>query len=199
MISLLLDCKDHIQLLLDKFEADPEYTPSDEIRQAHELLMQGLDKYLPEEKRGKGEAREIVEDEVLPIFESFDSVSNECWHISLRFGPDVFRSGMDPQSFINYLKTLGEIEHIATITDSFPSMDEADPESCYLGFEIDFNGEVTKKKIEDVFEFVKEDCMIRVLPPGSSVSDYLKLIEELPKKNARIGEILKERGNFYEF
>ena len=29
------------------------------------------------------------------------------WRITLRFGPEVFRNGMDPLSFLRYLQTLG--------------------------------------------------------------------------------------------
>ena len=36
-------------------------------------------------------------------------VENEHWHISLRFGADVLRNGMDPLSFIRYLETIGDI------------------------------------------------------------------------------------------
>ena len=38
---------------------------------------------------------------------------SECWHISLRFGVDVLRNGMDPLSFVRYLGTLGQIVHLS--------------------------------------------------------------------------------------
>ena len=58
----------------------------------------------------------------------------EHWHLSLRFGRQVFADGMDPLAFIHYLSNYGEITHIETVTDHLPDLDGADPEMCYLGF-----------------------------------------------------------------
>jgi two-component system chemotaxis sensor kinase CheA len=120
--------------------------------------------------------------------------SRDHWHISLRFGRDVFRNGMDPLSFIRYLATLGSIVHVETILDALPEASAMDPESCYLGFEIGFVGQVDKQAVENVFEFVREDCAIRILPPGSLISDYTRLIQELPEEDSRLGEILVACG-----
>lgn len=49
-----------------------------------------------------------------------DAVEGEqaevVWHISLRFGVDVFRNGMDPLSFLRYLNTLGQMIQVTTVT-----------------------------------------------------------------------------------
>jgi len=101
---------------------------------------------------------------------------------------------MDPLSFIRYLATLGEIVHIDTIPDSMPSAERMDPEECYLGFEIRFRSEADKTRIEGVFEFVRDDCELRILPPGSKVPDLIRLIQELPEENLRIGDLLVNAG-----
>ncbi|WGO95619.1 chemotaxis protein CheA [Pseudomonas viciae] len=85
------------------------------------------------------------------------------WHISLRFGPDVFRNGMDPLSFLRYLQTLGEIAHIDTLTDTLPSAECWDAESCYLGFDIEFRSAAGHGAINEVFDFVREDCQIEIV------------------------------------
>lgn len=119
---------------------------------------------------------------------------NDLWHISLRFGADVMRYGMDPVSFIRYLTTLGSIQHIETLTDAIPAAAEMDPESCYLGFEISFHSPESKEAIENVFEFVRDDCAIRILPPDSQREEYIRLIRELPEEDMKIGEILVRCG-----
>ncbi|ROM79549.1 chemotaxis protein CheA [Pseudomonas brassicacearum] len=85
------------------------------------------------------------------------------WQISLRFGPDVFRNGMDPLSFLRYLQTLGEIVHIDTLTDTLPSAESWDAESCYLGFDIEFRSAAGHGAINEVFDFVREDCQIEIV------------------------------------
>jgi two-component system chemotaxis sensor kinase CheA len=128
------------------------------------------------------------------ISEGGGEVETDLWHISLRFGPDVLRNGMDPLSFIRYLATLGDIHHIVTLLDRIPAAREMDAESCYLGFEISFKSDADKSTIEGVFEFVREDCQIRIMPPHSRITDYLKLIGELPEEDMRVGEMLLRCG-----
>jgi two-component system chemotaxis sensor kinase CheA len=117
------------------------------------------------------------------------------WHLSLRFGPDVLRNGMDPLSFIRYLATLGHIEQLVTVHDAVPALDALDPEACCLGFEIAFKSSADKAAIENVFEFVIDDCALRIVPPHSRLAQYIELIEQLPEQPPRLGEILVRCGS----
>ncbi|WP_417582156.1 chemotaxis protein CheW [Nitrincola sp.] len=123
-----------------------------------------------------------------------DTAETDNWHISLRFGADVLRNGMDPASFIRYLGTFGRIVRIVTLLDRLPDADEMDPESNYLGFEIAFNSDTDKAEIEGVFDFVRDDCEIRILPPHSKIIEYQGLIRDLPEEEMRLGEILIRCG-----
>jgi two-component system chemotaxis sensor kinase CheA len=119
---------------------------------------------------------------------------DDCWHISVRFGENVLRQGMDPAAILRHLLTLGEIAHIDTLADTMPTAAEMNPESCYLGCEIRFRSHASKESIERVFDFVRDDCALRILPPDSKVADYLQLIRELPEEPMRLGEILVRCG-----
>ena len=121
-------------------------------------------------------------------------VVTDSWHISVRFGENVLRGGMDPLSFIRYLASLGEILGIETITDAMPAAAEMDPESCYIGFEIRLQTRASKADIERVFDFVRDDCDLRILAPNSKLSEYIKHIQELPEDTMRLGEILVRCG-----
>ena len=118
----------------------------------------------------------------------------EHWHISLRFGPEVIRNGMDPLSFLRYLRTLGTVLQIDTLLDRMPAASEMDPEVCYLGCEIALQSTADKAAIEGVFEFVRDDCELRIVPPGSEISAYLDLIADLPADALRIGDMLVRSG-----
>lgn len=132
--------------------------------------------------------------EVAP--DSDRAVSSDCWHISLRFGRDVLRNGMDPLSFIRYLGTLGRIAYLTTLYDDLPEAHLMDPESCYLGFEIQFlaGPNVDKLAIENVFDFIRDDSKVRILPPHAMLRDYIRLIQEMPEAAARVGELLVRGG-----
>lgn len=120
--------------------------------------------------------------------------STASWHISLRFGRDCLRNGMDPLAFIRYLRGLGDIVALATLGDGLPDLPGLDPESCYLGFEINFRSEASKADIEAVFEFVREDSDICILPAHSRIAEYVELIRSLPEDELRLGEILVQVG-----
>jgi two-component system chemotaxis sensor kinase CheA len=69
-----------------------------------------------------------------------------------------------------------------------------DPECCYLGFEIALQTDAGRAAIENVFEFVRDDLQLRILPPDSKAGEVIKLIESLPEEPARLGEILVRCG-----
>jgi two-component system chemotaxis sensor kinase CheA len=118
----------------------------------------------------------------------------DAWHISLRFGREVLRNGMDPLALLRYLNTFGEIVHLTTLTEALPDAATMDPEACYLGLEISLKSDAEKATIEGAFEFIQDDCVIRVLPPRSKIAAYIQLIQELPEDTMRLGEILVASG-----
>ncbi|MFH0976636.1 MAG: chemotaxis protein CheA [Spirochaetota bacterium] len=194
LINVLLECRDYIIKILDLYEEDNSAVINAAFRAEGDSLLSKLTRY-----RGSSAPADVKQDDKKAVEqplppEANSSVSSKHWHVSLRYGKDVFRHGLDPQSFISYLGSIGNIIKIITIEDSIPSLNDIDPESCYLGFEIIVDGVTSKKEIEEVFEFVKDDCEIRILPPGSKIALYVKLISDLPETPMRIGEILVEIG-----
>ena len=189
LIILMLSCCDHIGTLINAVAAG-QLEPDAEVQRRGVPLTEQLRVYL-------GTPNPIGQQVAVPQAETKkierddnDDDDRNHWHISLRFGPDVLRNGMDPLSFLRYLCRLGTIIGIATLPDAIPDANEMDPESCYLGFEIAFDSQAEKAAIENVFEFVRDDCSIRILPPHSRISEYIRLIQELPETPARLGEIL---------
>ncbi len=202
LATLLLECCDHMGSLVDVLAAQlPE--PADDAMARGNALTVRLKDILHTDKGQKTAANGAtasgasltVHDEVGEVESSGGGVVNtDSWHISVRFGRDVLRGGMDPLSFIRYLGSLGEIIGIETIADAIPAAAEMDPESCYLGFEIRLQTKASKADIENVFNFVSDECELRILPPHSNVADYIRLIKELPEDSMRLGEMLVRSG-----
>lgn len=157
LAALLLQSRDHIASLID---CDVDRV-SPGLIATGEVLLLALADYQEAQVPAL-----VVHDR--PVASDRSGLGDD-WHISLRFGPDVLRQGMDPMGFIRYLGTLGEITRVVTLTDALPTAEEMDAENCYLGFEIDLRAETDQAAIEAVFEFVQEDCQLRILPPGSGV------------------------------
>ncbi|MBK7017203.1 MAG: chemotaxis protein CheA [Sulfuritalea sp.] len=192
MISALLLGCDHIGALLDlvargQLDVDPD------LAAAGAAISDSLQPFLGERKPAAVKAV-LAEAEADIEREDADAAINDCWHISIRFGRDVLKNGMDPLAFLRYLLNLGEVAHMTTLIDALPDAEAMDPELCYLGFEISFRSHASKDAIERVFDFCRDDCDLHILPPNSKVEEYLGLIESLPEETMRLGEILVKSG-----
>ncbi|HZX32248.1 MAG TPA: chemotaxis protein CheA [Rhodocyclaceae bacterium] len=194
LVSVLLACSDHILGMLDKVEAG-RMADEDLASDQDEVLIGKLAAHL---NGGAMPAQAKPAHPDVPVADVDVSggghVANDAWHISVRFGRDVLKNGMDPLAFLRYLLSLGEIVHIVTLFDALPLAEEMDPECCYLGFEVDLRSPSDKAAIERVFDFVRDDCELHILPPHSRIEEYVALIESLPEENMRLGEILVKSG-----
>jgi len=182
LIGLMLEAHDHLGGLIADLQADQPESPASRL-QGEQILARlaphlggGLTKAAPQ-------APEAPEGAV-----------REGWHLSIRFGRDVFRNGMDPLSFVRFLGTLGRITHLTSIFSSLPQREAFEPEDCHLGLEIELDTAASRAAIEDVFEFVREDSLIQLVPPNALVEDYLRLIRALPEEERFLGEILVAGG-----
>ena len=197
LVSILLASRDHINALIDGI-AGGAATAVDALRQDSQALAEQLRAHAEGESSTEKFAAEKLPapaDDTTAVERLNDAQDNDDhWHISLRFGPDVMKNGMDPLSFIRYLETVGTIEGVLTLLDGIPPAAEMDPENCYLGFEIAFRSSADKAAIESVFDFVKEDCRIGILPPRSRIQDYVRLLQDLPADASRLGEMLVRCG-----
>lgn len=198
LIALLLGCADHIGNLLGVLEsgaAGPDAaSPDAELAADGDALLARLQRdWLSGARAGSVAGPPAA---MPPPIEASGgaAVETDCWHISLRFGPDVLKNGMDPLSFLRYLGSIGRIERIETLADAMPAAEQMDPEACYLGFEISFASNADKAAIERVFDFVRDECTLHILPPHSRLDDYLALINGLPEDTMRLGEILVKVG-----
>lgn len=192
MLSLMLACRDYLGKLVDGVDARREHEEPDTLQR--DALLSLLNRYLSESVDTPLENSEAAHPHDPENAADENGEANDYWHISLRLSPSVLRNGMDPMAFIRYLSTLGRIARIQTLTDQLPDADKMEPESCYLGFEIDLDADTDKATIEQVFEFIREDSQLSILPPGSKVSEIVALIAALPESPSLLGEILVKSG-----
>ncbi|MCG6202689.1 chemotaxis protein CheA [Psychromonas antarctica] len=188
LIEVLLKSGDHMSALVNEVIVNDNNISATLMRTSGELISQ-LNAFMQQAPSAviiKNTAKNRVE----TLISDIQVVANNNWHISLRFGTEVLKQGMDPASFIKYLQQIGNIITLSVLTEKIPSLEIIDPEACYLGFEISFQTESVKEEIESVFEFVQEDCDIRIIPPNSAISRYIELIQELPEEDDLLGELL---------
>ncbi|MCP4491857.1 MAG: chemotaxis protein CheA [Gammaproteobacteria bacterium] len=199
LMSLLLKSRDQMDVLVRQVIDNPDEALPDSVKQNGDGLLVQLQSYLDggEPAAKTPDQPEPAQSVAAPVEESrsdSDQVSSDYWHISIRFDPSVLANGMDPLSFFRYLNTVGDIASMTTLSTELPSLNEMNPENCYLGFEIDLLTHASKKQIAEVFEFVQDDCQLHILPPRSQITDYTAIIDALPEENMAIGEILVATG-----
>ncbi|WP_211163586.1 chemotaxis protein CheA [Azoarcus taiwanensis] len=194
LINLLLESQDHIARLVHAVAAS-DALPEDEGGP----LLERLQAFNNDFDGRAGDMVKACETERVEVdVASGIAIGAEHWHLSLRFGPDVLRNGMDPLAFINYLRSLGDIVHVETITDAVPELFAGDPEACHLGFEIALRSAAEKAEIEAVFEFVQDAATITIVPPCARIDAFIALIDALGEDPRRLGEILVACGSVTE-
>jgi two-component system chemotaxis sensor kinase CheA len=190
-ISALLKCADHIKLLVETSINEKE-VPAYLIDNGHELLIPlGTLGQIKELSTNTDIVWVDDEPETTAIAETIES---SFWHLSVNFGNNIFRDGMDPASFLVFLEKLGKIQRIKTIAPAL-TWEEFNPEKCYLDSEISFQSTAKKEEIENVFEFIRRDGKIKILPPRAEISAYVQFIEKHEFAGRKIGEILRECGS----
>jgi two-component system chemotaxis sensor kinase CheA len=198
LMGLLLDSRDQISKLVAHVLDDAKLPISDTLRKTGEGLIKKLDKYLtietPIELTSGSLTKTLTDIETGPGSADSERVANDYWHISVRFNRNVLADGMDPLSFLRYLNQIGHYVSMTTLLTELPLLEDINPEESYLGFEISLDSSGSKESIAEVFEFVREDCQLYILPPRSILSRYTSLIDALPEENMAIGEILVASG-----
>lgn len=184
MISTILSACDYIRSLLGSIGSPQSYLEA-AIADEGALLVGSMQAWINQEgEQGteQGTKAQTITD--TPAFDGDGMTGNPYWHISVRFGRDTFRRGMDPAAFLLHLGACGALRNVVTLADLMPLAEEMDPESCYLGYEIDLEANtasVTQADLEQVFQFVRDECVLHILPPHSPLIDYEALLAALPE------------------
>ncbi|MCL1528343.1 chemotaxis protein CheA [Xanthomonas nasturtii] len=153
LIGLLLVCCDHIHALVET-AADPSHADPAALAAEAEPLLAQLQTYL------QGSACGVT---ATAIQHSTPEKQSGYWRITLKLFADALRFGNSPLKLIRNLRSLGSVEAISTDHSQLPSFEELDPEANYLGFQILLRSDTDRAAIEEVFEFVREDCDLDVV------------------------------------
>ncbi|MBR32233.1 MAG: hypothetical protein CMN77_13090 [Spirochaetaceae bacterium] len=193
-VPLLLNCRDHIESLstAELAEGATGHIPED---------VEKKDQELKDEISERLQELEVAESAHTPNAESTSEPSMSSgpsldhlpgrFHISFRPPADACKAGLDPLNFVRFLRNLGKLECVFTVADQLPPVSEFDPQLVYYGFEILLESSQDRAEVEDAFEFIKENGILRIHDSNSSVADYELTIEALPENRHRLLEIWK--------
>ena len=154
LTSLMLNCMDELSAMIERVDPDSGLLDADEARQAPLLAA------LFEAQGHIAEPAPGPETDTPSAAEA--ALVN--WQVSIRFSEELFRNGFDPAAFLRYLKRLGEITQLETVSKALPALEQLNPETCHLGFEFSLRSAASQGEIEDVFEFIQDFCTLRLVP-----------------------------------
>src|ERR1700730_16896826 len=89
------------------------------------------------------------------------------WRVVFEPVADLLRLRNEPARMFTELRRLGTFAAHADAA-RLPLLDALDPESCYLSWNIEINGQVPRTKLDEVFDWVDSGCRLEFTPTGSS-------------------------------
>ena len=110
--------------------------------------------------------------------------------IHIELNRDTFYKGQDPLLLIQELSELGEFETVRANISTIPSLDDIDPFTNYIYYDIILKTEKSEEQVYDVFMFVIDDNKIGISDISSRFVDGVDT--ELADK--KIGELLVDEG-----
>ncbi len=125
----------------------------------------------------------------------------EGWRIRFHPRAHLFRTGNDPLRLFRVLADTGTLVVTADVS-GLPAFDDLDPESCHVAWDLVVEGSITRRAIEEVFEWVEGDCDLivtpsfdlpvvpeRVLPDATQADGNEKAIEAAQTPSPTHGEM----------
>ncbi len=104
------------------------------------------------------------------------------WLIAFKPYPQLFAHGNDPLRMLRELNELGTAE-ITVDVSQVSSLQDIDPESCNLSWDIILTSEVTRDVIAQVFDWAEGDCHLDITEQQASAQSVTEVIEEQPVAN----------------
>lgn len=183
LIEIILSAKDQILEMLKSYDGGEV---ADEMKT--KKIITSLRKLMPKngrkKKTSKSSANSVSEENTVSPNSEEEKIT---YRIRFRPAPDIFMNGTNPICLLDELRALGECKIVAQI-DAIPTLEEINPEFCYIYWDVILTTRQGIDAIKDVFIFVAADCElnIKIIDDANidSKDDYRKL-----------GEILVERGD----
>jgi two-component system chemotaxis sensor kinase CheA len=98
------------------------------------------------------------------------------WFIQFKPYLSMLKTGNDPINLFRELANLGELT-VKVDTHQLPHLTEMDPQACYLSWELTLHTAVERTVIEELFEWVEDECELSITPIGKQEAQQFDTIE----------------------
>ena len=167
-VDMFLECVDCLRGLMSDLQAgtEPDMSQADDLKSQFEVILSGgaeaaVEEHLAGEPSADGTKSGSQED----INVTANGSEEKGWKIEFIPCEDVLCTGNEPYRMFRELQDLAEAESDGSIEviphlDQLPDFSEMHPEMCYLSWTIIVRSAIELSDIEEIFEWVVDDCKI---------------------------------------
>ncbi|WP_224960896.1 chemotaxis protein CheA [Geomonas subterranea] len=179
LVNLSLAARDRILAMLEAAESG---LPAD--MKLNEEVIKGFRSLVP----GQGESGAHPAVQGAAEEDAGPPAATVTYRIRFRPEPRFFSSGANPLGLLRELQELGPCRIVANTCD-MRTLDELEPELCYLFWDVILSTSAGRDAVDDVFIFVTDSCELSITVIDDGIDD------EAGAGYKKLGEILIERGD----
>ncbi|OUR82189.1 chemotaxis protein CheA [Cycloclasticus sp. 46_120_T64] len=129
------------------------------------------------ENGGASSATDDAPAEATPAPLANEQTAEALWTVDFIPHADLLMAGNDPVRMFRALSELGELQ-VNVDLEKLPPFDELAPEDLCLSWQLTLSGDVARSAIEEVFEWVEDDCdLIITSTGGNALADSPPIVE----------------------
>lgn len=153
-VQLLLRSVDSLRSMMVAIKEDGE-ADQDAIDEVAKLLEAAL--------ADDSKSKTAVKAQAMETDAIADGVSSGeiGWHIRFEPSLNMLRTGNDPSGIFRELASMGELDVNCDLA-ALPKFAELDPESCTANWDLKLLSDVSKKQVEEVFDWVSDEAKITI-------------------------------------
>lgn len=168
-VNILLQSVDCLRDMLAS-ERDGSHLDLDRVKQYQEMLRRILNNKEPSQAL-------VVENDPRETADHEPGITG--WSIKFIPFQNLLSKGNEPVRMFRELSLLGDLTVIAN-TSRLPAFSSLVPEECYFSWELILKGEVARESVQEIFEWVEDDCELDIRPLSSGTHAGGVLVESGP-------------------
>jgi len=156
-ISLLLQSVDCLREMLTSLQEDGECDATMSQELGKQFLAMG-------DEPGAGDSAEATADKPAETNEATDDVNSNQWLIKFVPEAHILCNGNEPLRMFRELSMMGDCK-VKLLESSIPDWGEFNPEEILAQWEIELVADVSEEQIDEVFEWVIDECELSISHP----------------------------------
>lgn len=113
------------------------------------------------------------------------------WQIKFKPGKDILKTGNEPIYMLQELGEIGDAELDINL-DFVPSLETIEAEDCYFNWDIKLQSDCDLAKVDEVFEWVVDDCEINITPLETLAP---AVVEQVSENATELGQAPAAQAN----